>query len=69
VPNRIITDIGAAFTARSFGTFANITLSTSTTPQSPSHGATPRSKDPTAWCFKLLRTVSTTTPPTTPHGG
>jgi hypothetical protein len=69
VPNSIFTDLGKAFTGSSSGTFAKITLSMSTTPQSPTHGVTARSKEPTAWYSKLSRIVSTTTPPTTPPGG
>jgi ribonuclease HI len=48
--------------ARSSGTFAKITSSTSSTPRSPTHGATARWREPTPWCSKLSKTVSTTTP-------
>jgi hypothetical protein len=69
VPNRIITDLGKASLARSSGTSAKITSLTSTIPRPPTHGVTARSKEPTAWCSKHSRTVSTTTPPTSPPDG
>jgi hypothetical protein len=52
-----------------FGISAKIILSTSTTPRSPTLGATARSNEPTTWSFRLSKIVSTTTPPTTPLGG
>jgi hypothetical protein len=69
VPNRIITDLGAASLARSSGTFVKTILSTSTTPWSPTHGATAKLKEPTSCCSKLLRIVSTMTCPTMSPGG
>jgi hypothetical protein len=69
VPNIIITDLGAAFTGSVFWDFCqdntiDVYYSSVATPS-----ATAKSNKPTPWCFKLLRTVSTTTPPTTPPGG
>jgi hypothetical protein len=69
VPNKIITDLGKLSLARSSGTFARTTSSTYTTPRSPTHGVTARSREPTAWCSKHSRTVSMTTPLTTPPDG
>jgi hypothetical protein len=69
VSNRIITDLAKLLLAQSSGTSARITLSTSTTPRSPTHGATAWLKEPTTWCSKLSRTVSMTTPLTMPPDG
>jgi hypothetical protein len=69
VPNRIITDLGKAFTGSVFWDFCKTTSLTSIIPWSPTHGATARSKEPTAWCSKHSRTISTTTSPTTPPEG
>jgi hypothetical protein len=69
VPNRIITDLGAAFAGSVFWDFCqdntiDVYYSSVATP-----GATAKSNEPTTWCFKLSRTVSTMAPPTMPPGG
>jgi hypothetical protein len=69
VPNRIITDLGKAFTGSVFWDFCQDTSSTSTTPRSPTHSATARSREPMVWCSKHSKTASTMTPPTTPPVG
>jgi hypothetical protein len=69
VPNRIITDLGKAFTSSVFLDFGQKTPSTSITPRSPTLGATARSNKPMAWCFKLLKIGSTTTLLTMLPGG
>jgi hypothetical protein len=52
VPNRIITDLGKAFTGSVFWDFCQDNLMTSIIPLSPTHGVMARSKEPTTWCFK-----------------
>jgi hypothetical protein len=69
VPNRIITDLGKAFTGSAFWDFCQEKLSMSTTPRSPTLGATARSNVPMAWSFRPSKTASTMMPPTTPPGG
>jgi ribonuclease HI len=45
VPNRIVTDLGKAFTGSDFWDFCQDSLTTSTTPRWPTHGATVRSSE------------------------
>jgi hypothetical protein len=60
VPNRIVTDLGKAFTRSDFWDFAKTASSTSTTLRWPIHGATTRSSEQMAWCFKPSKTASST---------
>jgi hypothetical protein len=50
-------------------TFARTASLTSTTPRWPIHGATARSSEQMAWCFKLSKTASSTTLHSTRPGG
>jgi hypothetical protein len=69
VPNRIITNLGKAFIGSVFWDFSQDNLIDVYYSSVAPHGATARSKEPTVWCSKHSRTVSTTTPPTTPPDG
>jgi hypothetical protein len=52
-----------------FGIFTKKTLSTSTTPRSPTLSVTARSNVPMTWSFRPSKTASTMTPPIMPPGG
>jgi hypothetical protein len=69
VPNRIVTDLGKAFTGSDFWTSTRKASSTSTTPRWSTHSATDRSSEKTAWCSKPSKTASSTTPHNTRLGG
>jgi hypothetical protein len=69
VPNRIMTDLGAAFTGSAFWDFCqDNTIDVYYSSVAHPH-ATARSNEPTAWSFRLSKIVSMTMPPTTPPGG
>jgi hypothetical protein len=66
VPNRIITDLGKAFTGSVLWDICQdnlIDVFYSSVAHPRCNG---RSREPTAWCSKHSKTVSMTTPPTTP---
>jgi hypothetical protein len=69
VCNKIVTDLGKAFTGSDFWDFSRTASSTSTTPRWPTHGATARSTEQTTWCFKPSKTASSTTLRSTRPGG
>jgi hypothetical protein len=69
VPNRIITNLGKAFTGSVFWDFCQentINIYYSSVTHRLCNGQVERAN---AWCFKLSKIASTTTPPTTPPGG
>jgi hypothetical protein len=68
-PNRIITNLGIAFTGSAFWDFVKATPSMFTTHRSPTFGAMARSSVPMAWSFRLSKMASTTTPQTMLPGG
>jgi hypothetical protein len=69
VPNRIVTDWARPSQGQTSGTFARTASLTSTTTRWPIHGATARSSEQMAWCFKLSKTASSMMLHSTRPGG
>jgi hypothetical protein len=69
VPNRIITDLGAAFPGSVFWEFCQDNLIDVYSSSVAHPWCNGQVEEPTTGCSKPLRTVSTTTPPTMPPGG
>jgi hypothetical protein len=69
VPNRIVTDQGKAFTGSDFWDFCQDNLIDVYYSSVATHGATARSSEQTAWCFKPSKTTSSTTLHSTRPGG